>query len=154
MWEILFKDLYGFDETRSVIGIAARSNVVANTDRIGRATIVQPCNRERVTVIKCVNASSWCLPLFVIYSSKPIKPSSTRTPSVLQQFVVPNTHLVNRPNQQLVALKSHGQDRRVEFIRIFRKFIRALGSFSPPIRYLLKSLFSVNKTHVLLYNSP
>ena len=70
MWRVLLKDVYNFDETGFMIEIAARSNFITNTDRIGRAAVLQPFNQEGVTVIKCVSASSCCLPLFVILSGK------------------------------------------------------------------------------------
>ena len=70
MWENLHKDVFNFYETRVMTGIAAKSNLVTNTDRIGRAAVVQPVGRERVITTKCVSASSWCLSLFVILSGK------------------------------------------------------------------------------------
>jgi DDE superfamily endonuclease len=37
---------------------------------VGQATVIQPGNREWVTTIECINASGWCLPLFVILAGK------------------------------------------------------------------------------------
>jgi hypothetical protein len=62
------EDVYNFDETGFMMGVAATSKVVTNSDRIGRATVVQPGNREWVTTIECINASSWSLPPYVILS--------------------------------------------------------------------------------------
>jgi hypothetical protein len=41
-----------------MIGVAGTSKVVISADKIGRAIDVQPSNRDWVTVIKCINASS------------------------------------------------------------------------------------------------
>jgi hypothetical protein len=63
-------DTYNFDETGFMTGVAATSKVVTSSDTVGRATVVQPGNREWVTTVECCNASGWCLPLFVILSDK------------------------------------------------------------------------------------
>jgi hypothetical protein len=63
-------DVYNFDETGFMMGVAATSKVVTSSDTVGRATVVQPGNREWVTTIECINASGWCLPPFVILSGK------------------------------------------------------------------------------------
>ena len=67
---VLDQDIYNFDETGFAMGVAATSKVVTSADRVGRAVVVQPGNREWVTAIECVNASGWCLPPFVILSGK------------------------------------------------------------------------------------
>jgi len=69
-WGILHEDVYNFDETGFMMGVAATSKVVTSADTIGRATVVQPGNREWVTAIECINASGWCLPPFVILAGK------------------------------------------------------------------------------------
>jgi hypothetical protein len=53
-----------------MMGVASTSKVVTSSDMIGRATVVQLGNREWVITIECINASGWCLPLFVILSGK------------------------------------------------------------------------------------
>ena len=67
---VLDQDIYNFDETGFAMGVAATSKVVTSSNRVGRAVIVQPGNREWVTAIECINASGWCLPSFVILSGK------------------------------------------------------------------------------------
>jgi hypothetical protein len=67
---ILDCDTYNFDETGFMMGVAATSKVVTSSDTVGRATVVQPGNREWVTTIECINASGWCLPPFVILAGK------------------------------------------------------------------------------------
>jgi hypothetical protein len=63
-------DIYNFDETGFMMGVAATSKVVTSSDTVGRATVVQPGNREWVTSTECINASGWCLPPFVILYGK------------------------------------------------------------------------------------
>ena len=41
---ILDKDIYNFDETGFMMGVAATSKVVTSSDTVGRATVVQPGN--------------------------------------------------------------------------------------------------------------
>jgi hypothetical protein len=64
------QDTFNFDETGFMMGVASTSKVVTSSDTIGRATVVQPGNREWVTTIECINASGWCIPPFVILSGK------------------------------------------------------------------------------------
>ena len=63
-------DIYNFDETGFAMGVAATSKVVTSSDRVGRAPLVQPGNREWVSTIECINASSRTLPPFIILSAK------------------------------------------------------------------------------------
>jgi hypothetical protein len=65
------KDVHNFDETTFMNGVAARSAIITNADRIGRTVVVQSSKRERTNSMKCVNALSWCILLFIILSSKP-----------------------------------------------------------------------------------
>ena len=67
---IIDDDVYNFDKTGFMIEVAATSKVVTSSDTVGRATVVQPGNCDWVTVIECINASGWCLLLFVILSGK------------------------------------------------------------------------------------
>jgi hypothetical protein len=64
------QDVFNFDETGFMMGVASTSKVITSSDTVGRATVVQPGNREWVTTIECINASGWCIPPFVILSGK------------------------------------------------------------------------------------
>jgi hypothetical protein len=64
------QDMFNFDETGFMLGVASTSKVVTSSDTIGRATVVQPGNREWVTTIECINALGWCIPPFIILSGK------------------------------------------------------------------------------------
>ncbi|EFQ84978.1 hypothetical protein PTT_20237 [Pyrenophora teres f. teres 0-1] len=67
---VLDTDTYNFDETGFMMGVAATSKVITSLDIVGRATTIQPGNRDWVTTIECINASGWCLPPVVILSGK------------------------------------------------------------------------------------
>jgi transposase len=67
---ILDTDIYNFDETGFLMGIAATSKVITSSKTVGRATTIQPGDREWVTTIECINASSWLIPPFVILQGK------------------------------------------------------------------------------------
>jgi hypothetical protein len=45
-WGVLHEDVYNFDETGFMIGVAATSKVVTSADTISRATAIQLGNRE------------------------------------------------------------------------------------------------------------
>ncbi|KAF1929830.1 transposase, partial [Didymella exigua CBS 183.55] len=64
------EDVYNFDKTGFMMGVASTSKVVTSSDTVGRATVVQPGNREWVTTIECVNASGWSIPPFLILAGK------------------------------------------------------------------------------------
>jgi hypothetical protein len=67
---ILDTDIYNFDETGFMMGVASTSRVVTSSDTVGRATMVQPGNRDWVTTIECINASGWSTPPFIILTGK------------------------------------------------------------------------------------
>jgi hypothetical protein len=69
-YRILDQDVYNFDETGFMMGVASTSKVVTSSDTIGRAVDVQPGNRDWVTTIECINALGWSIPPFVILSGK------------------------------------------------------------------------------------
>jgi hypothetical protein len=69
-YRILDEDLYNFDETGFMMGVAATSKVVTSSDTVGRAVVVQPGNRDWVTTIEGINVSGWAIPPFVILSGK------------------------------------------------------------------------------------
>jgi hypothetical protein len=70
MYRILDEDMYNFDETSFIIGVALTSKVVTSSNTVGRVTVVQLGDREWVTGIECVNASGWRLPPFLILKGK------------------------------------------------------------------------------------
>ena len=67
---ILDEDIYNFDETGFMMGVAATSKIVTSSNTIGRAMTVQPGNRDWVTTIEGINMSGWSIPPFVILAGK------------------------------------------------------------------------------------
>jgi hypothetical protein len=62
-------DIYNFDETGFAMGIASTSKVVTGRDYHGRRKLLQPGNREWITVIECINQNE-VLPPTIIFKAK------------------------------------------------------------------------------------
>jgi hypothetical protein len=54
------------DETSFMMGVIASGMVVTGTERRGRPKLVQPGNREWITVIQAINGEGWAIPPFII----------------------------------------------------------------------------------------
>lgn len=67
---ILDEDIYNFDETGFAIGLTANAKVITRSEYYGRRSLLQPRNREWVTVVEAINASGWALPPTVIFKAK------------------------------------------------------------------------------------
>ncbi|KAI9045201.1 Pogo transposable element [Aspergillus affinis] len=67
---IVQEDIYNFDETGFAMGLVATAQVVTRADYYGKASLVQPGNREWVTSIECINSTGWALPPCVIFKGK------------------------------------------------------------------------------------
>jgi hypothetical protein len=63
-------DVYNFDETGFAIGLITTTRVISRSEYYGRRALLQPGNREWVTVIECTNAAGWVLPPCVIFKGK------------------------------------------------------------------------------------
>jgi hypothetical protein len=63
-------DIYNFDETGFMMGMAATAKVVTASERRTRPKSVQPGNREWVTAIEAINAKGWSIPPFIIFSGQ------------------------------------------------------------------------------------
>ena len=64
------EDIYNFDETGFMMGVISTGMVVTSAERHSQARLVQPGNREWVTVIQGVNAQGWSVPPFIIVTGK------------------------------------------------------------------------------------
>ena len=76
-------DIYNFDETGFMMGIISTATVVTSSEKVGKANLKQPGNREWVTVIQGVNTTGWALPPFVVVKGSNILQSwfeSTQLP--------------------------------------------------------------------------
>jgi hypothetical protein len=69
-YRIAPEDIYNFDETGFAMGIADTTLVVTRADYYGKASVVQPGNREWVTSIECINSTGWALPPCIIFKGK------------------------------------------------------------------------------------
>ncbi|KAF2186623.1 hypothetical protein K469DRAFT_539062, partial [Zopfia rhizophila CBS 207.26] len=60
------KDTYNFDETGFMLGIITSLLVVTGLERRSKRKVVQPGDREWITVIQGINAAGWAIPPFTI----------------------------------------------------------------------------------------
>lgn len=67
---IVFEDIYNFDETGFAMGLIVTAKVVTRADIYGKRQLVQPGNREWVTLIECINFMGWALPPCIIFKGK------------------------------------------------------------------------------------
>ena len=67
---IRVEDIYNFDETGFLMGILGTTTVVTSSDRTTKPKLVQPGNREWVTVIQSINSSGWAVPPFLVFKGK------------------------------------------------------------------------------------
>jgi hypothetical protein len=67
---ILLENIYNFDKIGFLIGIIATIRVITGSERSLCPKVIQPGNREWVTIIEGVNACGWSLPLIIILKGK------------------------------------------------------------------------------------
>ena len=63
------EDVWNFDETGFQMGVIATAKVITGTDCAGRPRIVQPGNREWVTIIEAINALGVAIPPLIIFKA-------------------------------------------------------------------------------------
>jgi hypothetical protein len=63
------EDIYNFDETGFAMGLIATAKVITRAEYYGRRSVLQPGNREWVTLIECVGAMGFVLPPTIIFKS-------------------------------------------------------------------------------------
>ena len=61
------KDVHNFDETGFQMGVIGSMKVVTGSERRRRPDLIQPGNREWVTVIQGICAIGYAIPPFIIY---------------------------------------------------------------------------------------
>lgn len=67
---ICVEDIYNFDETGFLMGILGTTTVVTSSDRTTKPKLIQPGNREWVTVIQGINSQGWAVPPFIVFKGK------------------------------------------------------------------------------------
>ncbi|KAJ5143093.1 uncharacterized protein N7515_001880 [Penicillium bovifimosum] len=65
-------DIYNFDESGFAMGVSATTKVITQSVYTGRRGVLQPGNREWVTVVETICASGRALPPYVIFKGKRI----------------------------------------------------------------------------------
>jgi hypothetical protein len=65
---IVNDDVHNFNETGFTIGKISAQMVITSSEAAGRKKVIQPGNREWVTVIQGVSAAGYLLPPFVIFA--------------------------------------------------------------------------------------
>jgi hypothetical protein len=63
-------DIYNFDETGFAMGLTATAKVITRAEYCGKRALLQPGNREWVTVIECISAAGYALPPYIIFKHK------------------------------------------------------------------------------------
>ncbi|EED14009.1 conserved hypothetical protein [Talaromyces stipitatus ATCC 10500] len=63
------EDIYNFDETGFAMGISSTAKVICSSDRSGKPSLIQPGNREWVTVVECVGSTGTVVPPLIIFKS-------------------------------------------------------------------------------------
>ncbi|KAJ5772035.1 hypothetical protein N7520_002564 [Penicillium odoratum] len=63
-------DIFNFDETGFAMGLTATAKVITRAEYHGRRALLQPGNREWVTVIKCICCDGYALPPYIIFKNK------------------------------------------------------------------------------------
>ena len=64
------EDTYNFDETGFMMGVITSQLVITGSERRGKPKMIQPGNREWITVIQGICAAGWAIPPFIIYAGK------------------------------------------------------------------------------------
>jgi hypothetical protein len=72
-WGVHDEDIHNFDETGFQIGVIRSMKVVTGSERHSQPNLVQPGNREWVTVIQSICAAGFYTPPFIIYIGRVCK---------------------------------------------------------------------------------
>lgn len=64
------EDTYNFDESGFLMGIIGSRLVVTASERRGKPKLIQPGDRQWITVIQGICAGGWAIPPFIIYAGK------------------------------------------------------------------------------------
>ena len=121
-------NVYNFDKTGFAIGLTATARVISRSEYYGQRVLLQPRNREWVTVIECTNATGWALPPCVIFKGKvyvesqfnsllsnqyfEVSPNGWTTNKIgirwLEKLFIPTTSSRTKGGYRLLVLDGHG----------------------------------------------
>jgi hypothetical protein len=85
---ILEEDIWNFDETGFMMGQISSATVVTSSTDTGKAKMVQPGNREWVTVIQGISSYGWAMPPLIVVAGKNHLASWYRTTSLPANWVI------------------------------------------------------------------
>ena len=131
-------DIYNFDKTGFAMGLTATAKVITRSEYYGRRPVLQPGNREWVTVVECTNASGWALPPCVIFKGKvfikswfdglpedwrfEVSPNGWTSDKIgfrwLEKLFIPTTSLRTKGGYRLLILNGHGSHLTPKFDEI------------------------------------
>jgi len=131
-------DIYNFDETGFAMGLISAQKVVTRSDLYGRQAILQPRNREWVTVVEAISAASFALPPTIIFKAKnhnkaweeglpnkwriEVSPNGWTSDEItirwLQQTFIPYSQVQMKGKYCLLILDGHGGHLTPQFDRI------------------------------------
>ncbi|CAP79192.1 Pc06g01990 [Penicillium rubens Wisconsin 54-1255] len=131
-------DVYNFNETGFAMGLTATTRVISRSEYYGRRALLQPGNREWVTVIKCTNAAGWALPPCVIFKGKvfieswfdglpedwrfEVSPNGWTSDEIglrwLKKLFIPTTSSRTKGGYRLLILDGHGSHLTPKFDEI------------------------------------
>jgi hypothetical protein len=134
-------DVYNFDETGFAMGITATAKVITRAEYYGRRSVLQPGNREWVTVVECINASGWALPPCVIFKGKvfieswfdnipddwrfEVSPNGWTSDEIglrwLEKLFIPSTFSRLKGRYRLLILDGHGSHLTPKFDEMCEK---------------------------------
>jgi hypothetical protein len=80
------KDMHNFDETGFQIGVIGSMKVVTGSERRSRPDLIQPGDREWVTVIQSICSDGSCTPPFIIYKGRVHISAWYEEASILRQW--------------------------------------------------------------------
>jgi hypothetical protein len=123
------------------MGLTSTAKVVTRAEFYGRRSLLQPGNREWVTLIKCINASGWVLPPCVIFKGKVFVESwfegllddwrfevsqkgwtsDEITLRWLEKLFIPSTSSRTKGKYRLLILDGHGSHLTPKFDEICEK---------------------------------
>lgn len=159
---ILEDDIYNFDETGFAMGLIATAKVVTGAETSDRPPLLQPGNKEWVTVIESVNSAGWVLPPCIIFKGKthiqawyedsalPCNWRIEKSPngwttdeigiSWLQNHFIPHTNARTKGKHRLLVLDGHGSHLTPQFDRICAQNNIIPICMPPHSSYLLQPL--------------
>lgn len=131
-------DIYNFDETGFAMGLISAQKVVTRSDLYGRRALLQPGNREWVTVVAAISAAGSPLPPTIIFKAKNINtnwleglpnnwrievsPNGCTSDEIsirwLQQTFIPYSQVRMKGKSCLLILDGHGSHLTPQFDRI------------------------------------